>query len=70
MGKEPEPTPCMDDEEQRLWREANRSMTKDTRARIPCEDCMFDFAMSMAMQGRCIRFKFGKLELEVAEDAE
>jgi len=61
----PEPVPCMADEERDRWREANRTMTKDTRARIPCEDCMVDFAIVQGMDGKCLRFDF-RLHPEVA----
>lgn len=40
------------------WCEANRSMTKDTRAYIPCDDCMVEFAISQGMRGNCIQFHF------------
>jgi hypothetical protein len=59
----------MSDEEQWLWREANKSMTKDTRARIPCEDCMVDFAIAQAMRGRCLRFRFDATPLNGQEGA-
>jgi len=58
--------PCMADEEQERWREANRTMTKDTRARIPCEDCMVDFAIVQGLNGKCLRFDF-RLDPGVAE---